>query len=144
MFKFVPVGFKFPTKLLKLPSFRPEYTGHDLTVLNGGCSADDMEMVTAISGPDGMHFKISVQLLPVLTVVRGAQSLEHFDTRYYVTLLSGAELKLPIMRQEPGANQSKQAMMWFFFFFLVKGLSRLTACWMVGFTHLPLWITQLL
>lgn len=49
--------------------------------------------------------------LPVPSVVCGAQSVEHFDTRYYVTLLSGAELELPINRQEPEANQSKQAMM---------------------------------
>lgn len=45
----------------------------------------------------------------------GAPSEEHFDTRYCVTPLSGAELKLPIKKQEPGANQTEQAMMWFFF-----------------------------
>ena len=64
-----------------------------------------------MSQPHSIHFKIFAQLFPVVAVVGGAQSVEHFDTRYYVTLLSGAELKLPIKKQEPEANQSKQAMM---------------------------------
>lgn len=84
MFKFVPVGLKFPKKLLKLPSFRQEYTGHDLTVLNGGCSPDDMEMVTAISEPDGMHFKISVQLLPSSL---WSVELNHWSTLTHDTML---------------------------------------------------------
>jgi len=80
-------------------------------VLKGSCSPDDKENFMAIHQPGCIHFNIFVQILLLLTAVGGAQSAELFDKRHSVTLLSDAELKLPIKRQEPEANQSKQTMM---------------------------------